>query len=53
MIAKYEKKMYYSDPVSKKVKNDIEANPTVTTPFVATDFQVNIKYTCILFLFLE
>lgn len=39
MVSKYEKKMYYSDPVPQKLKNGIQSNPTVTTTN-----QVNIKY---------
>lgn len=40
MIAKYEKKMYYSDPVSQKLNNGIQTKPTVTT--ATTTYQVNI-----------
>jgi len=42
MIAKYEKKMYYSDQVSQKLNNGIQARPTVTT--VTTNHQVNKHY---------
>lgn len=31
MVAKYEKKLYYSDPVPQKLKNGIQTKPTVTT----------------------
>lgn len=50
MVAKYEKKMYYSDPVSQKLKNGIQSNPTVTT--VTTTYQVNIKYFIIVYVYL-
>lgn len=30
MVAKYEKKMYYSDHVSKKLQNGTESNHSVT-----------------------
>lgn len=50
MVAKYEKKMYYSDPVSQKLKNGFQA-PAVITP-VTTAYQVNIKYISISFFFL-
>jgi len=42
MVAKYEKKMYYSDQVSQKLNNGIQARPTVTS--VTTNHQVNINY---------
>lgn len=31
MIAKYEKKMYYTDPVSEKVQNETQSKSIVTT----------------------
>jgi len=40
MVAKYEKKMYYSDQVSQKLSNGIQTKPTITT-----NHQVNINYT--------
>lgn len=40
MVAKYEKKMYYSDPVNQKLKNGIQSNPTI--PAVTTTYQVII-----------
>jgi len=39
MVAKYEKKMYYSDQVSQKLNNGIQATPAVTT--LTTNHQVN------------
>lgn len=41
MVDKYEKKMYYSDPVSQKLDGDIQSKPMVTT--VTSTCQVNIK----------
>lgn len=41
MVSKYEKKMYYSDPVSQKSSNGIQSKPTVTT--VTPSYQVNLK----------
>lgn len=38
MVSKYEKKLYYSDPVSQKPKNGIQSNPTITT--TTTTYQV-------------
>lgn len=42
MVAKYEKKMYYSDPVSQKLTNGVQSKPTITT--VTSSYQVIIKY---------
>jgi len=39
MVAKYEKKMYYSDQVSQKLNNGTQARPAVTT--FTTNHQVN------------
>jgi len=39
MVAKYEKKMYYCDPVSQ---NGMQSKPTVTA--ITTNYHVNIKY---------
>jgi hypothetical protein len=44
MVAKYEKKMYYSDPVSQKLNNGIQAKSTVTTPIITAAYEVNINY---------
>lgn len=43
MVAKYEKKLYYSDPVSQKINNGIQTKPTVTTSTVTTAYEVNIN----------
>lgn len=45
MVAKYEKKMYYSDQVSQKLSNGIQTRPTVTN--ITTNHQVNINYSSI------
>lgn len=37
MIAKYEKKTYYSDPVPQKLQNGFESKPLT----IATNCQVN------------
>lgn len=42
MVAKYEKKMYYSDLVTQKLNNGIQTKPSVTP--VTTNYQVNINY---------
>lgn len=42
MVAKYEKKIYYTDPVSQKSNDDIQTKPTVTT--VTSNYQVSIKF---------
>jgi len=41
MVAKYEKKMYYSDLVSQKLNNGIQSKPIVTT--ISTNHQVSIN----------
>ncbi|XP_025425504.1 arf-GAP domain and FG repeat-containing protein 1 isoform X1 [Sipha flava] len=45
MVAKYEKKMYYSDPVSQKLNNGIQAKSTVTTPIITAAYEKPINIT--------
>lgn len=40
MVAKYEKKMYYTDPVSQKSNDGFQTKPTAST--VTSNYQVNI-----------
>lgn len=42
MVDKYERKIYYSDPASKKLDNDVQSIPTNTT-VSSTTYEVNIK----------
>lgn len=42
MVDKYEKKMYYTDPVSQKLSNGVQSKPTITA--VTSNYQVIIKY---------
>lgn len=42
MVAKYEKKMYFSDLVSKKLLNGTQSNPSITTSHQVITWFLNI-----------
>lgn len=42
MIAKYEKKKYYSDSASQNIQNGVQSSKPSTVTTVTTTYQVNI-----------